>query len=300
VSAWRKAGCTAGLLLPVVAVVYFVVGLRQAARAPDEAAWRSAADVVRAGWNDGDVIVFVPGWAHEGVPAFAGLDVRLGESVDWHELTKLGRVWAAGWTGRDPEDMPEGAFREAERRDLDGGVTVRLYEPAAGRPKLLYDFRPRLEDAKVTRVHKDRREECSVWRDDAWHCGAVHPWQNVGRRRQDMGGAMRDFIWTHPLDKGAPIEIRWPSVPLGTRLVVHFGSTQRAVDSAEAGGPVRFQAKLGNEVFADVEVGKNDPVWHEAVLDTSSRSGQLGEVVITVSAPNYKDRQFGFTGDSWM
>jgi len=280
----------------MISIAYFALDLYLASRAPTLEQWQAAAEVVRLEWREGDTVVFAPQWAQEGAPFFAGLNPVTGEAVDWYELQKRGRVWSVGFRGA----IPEGIFglSEVERLDLEK-VTVRLYEPEPTRPKLLYDFRVRLEDARVTRVHKDRREDCEVWRDEAWHCGTPHPWQNVGRRRMDAGGTIRDVIWAHPLDKGEPLEVRWPAVLFGKRLVVHYGYGQRAVDSENKVEPVTFKVRVGEETVIVATLDVLDNVWHEEVIDTSGRAGQRGEVVFTVTAPDHRDRYFGFTADSW-
>lgn len=297
-TARRKVACLAGLSLPVIAVAYLVLDLVLAARPPSMEDWREAAALVRAAFQDGDVVVFTPAWAHEGAPEFAGLTVELGEETDWYEMSKRKRVWAVGFPGARPEGMAEGSFVELQRFDLDG-ATVALYEPAPGRPRLLYDFRARLEDARVTRVHKDRREECNNWSDGAWHCGATHPWQNVGLRRMDAGGTMRDVIWAHPLDKGVPLEVRWAAVPLGSTLVVQWGYTQEAIDSEHPGAPVRFTVRLNGQLVVDHVLEERDAAWHEAVVNTSALRGTQGDVVVGVVTPDYRDRQVVFRADTW-
>jgi len=238
--------------------------------------------------------VFEPPWAQEGAPFFAGLEVITSETVDWYEAGKHRRVFVVAMPGRTPS-VPDGYRPDAEWRP--GRITVhRFIPPDPGR--LVYDFLARIADARVTRVHPDRREECRTFRQDRWHCGPEHPWQYVGRLDRDIAGAVREVIWAHPLNGNHPIEIRYPGVPLGGTLVLHYGWTQRAVE-AGLGAPVTFRVTAGDRVLFERVLGLQETDWFEQRLDTSAFRGRREDVVFSVATPDHQNRQFCFTADLW-
>jgi len=296
----NRLAVLAGLLLPLLALACLVVDVVLAARAPGAVDWLRAAQAVRTRWRAGDVVVFAPPWAQEGAPLFAGLDAVTAESVDGYELTKRPRVFVVAPFG-DPEDGVPPGFAPVE--EVHGGaVPVLLVRPTTTE-RLVYDFLTRLGDARVTRVHAARggaparREVCRNFRDLRWYCGGVHPWQFVGRRVRDVAGAVREVIWAHPLNHGDPIEIRYPAVRLGTRLVVHYGLTQRAVESGK-GAPVTFRVEVGTQTF-ERALQPAEAGWFELELDVSARRGEAEDVVFTVATPDFQLREFTFRADLW-
>lgn len=292
----RKVTTFALLSLPVVGLAYLAMGLCLALRVPDAASWQDAASTIRADWKAGDLVVFSPAWACEGAPLLSGLDVSLAEETDWYAASKKSRVWIIA-SPEAPDPDPPAGFESLDRREA-GDLVVHLWavRPTLGR--LAYDFLDRIRDAKVTRVHKDRREECTTFKDRRWHCGAVHPWQFVGHSYLDVGGIVRDVIWAHPLDKGIPLEVRYPNIPMHGRLVVRYGLGQRAVDTGE-GAPVRFEVRVGSAVVVDRTIDVEESRWYEEAVELDGRATGASDVTFTVSTPNYKDRQFCFTADVW-
>jgi hypothetical protein len=294
-TATRRLATAAGLALPVVALAYLAIDLWQVWRVPSQADYAAASEIVREGWAEGDVLAFSPSWAHEGAPAFDGLDVALGETTDWYELGKRPRVWTIGSLGRRDPVPPEGWVR-LQRADA-GMVTVSLFRPG-GRGVLAYDFRERLRDARVTRRHPGKPETCGSFQEDRWNCGAPHGSLYVGRRRVDAGALVRDVIWAHPLDKGIATEIAYPAAPRGGTLVVHWGLTQRAIDSEKPGLPVVFRATVDGEEVLLAVVGADDAGWYEREVEIAPGEG-AAEVAFTVSSADNRERQFVFTADLW-
>ncbi len=279
----------------VFSAAYLVRDLALVARVPDLADWLAAAEVVRADYREGDRVVFDPPWAQEGAPFLEGMDVVTSETVDWYEVGKRRRVWILTAMGRDDPEVPAGYRPDGAWRP--GAVGVhRFVVPDRGR--VTYDFLARIRDARVTRVHPGRREECKTFRDGRWHCGAEHPWQFVGRHERDIAGAVREVIWAHPLHGDRPIEIRYPSVEMARTLVLHYGWTQRAVE-AGLGAPVTFRVGVGGRPVFERVLRHEDTQWFEQRVDVSDLRGGREDVVFTVSTPDYQNRQFCFTADLW-
>jgi len=291
----RKIGVVALLLIPAASLAIFVWALYLVARPPSTGDWARAAEVVRDGVKQGDCVVFDPPWAQEGSPWFEGLDVITSEAVDWYEVGKRERVWVLSWAGRSEPVMPDG-YSLVEGREA-GSVSVGLYD-IPGRGRLLFGFLERIGDASVTRVHKDRRQQCRIFEEDRWHCGAVHPWQYVGRRSRDIAGSVREVIWAHPLNGGKPIEVNYPDVPMGSSLVVRFGLTQRAIETGK-GAPVTFRVKVGGDLVIERVIGTTEDGWFEEVVDVSSRRPGRDDVQFAFFTKDHRDRQLCFTADMW-
>ncbi len=274
---------------------YLAWDLALAARVPDLADWLAAAEVVRAEYRDGDLVVFDPPWAQEGAPFLAGMDVVTSETVDWYEVGKRRRIWVLTSMGRTDPVVPAGYAPDGSWRPGRVGVQ-RFLVPDHGR--VTYDFLAHIRDARVTHVHPDRREECRTFRDGRWTCGPEHPWQFVGRQDRDIAGAVREVIWAHPLNGNRPIEIRYPSVEMARTLVIHYGWTQRAVE-AGLGAPVTFRVRVGDRPVFERVLRHEDTEWYEQRVDVSDLQGHREDVVFTVSTPDYQNRQFCFTADLW-
>lgn len=264
-------------------------------RVPEPSDWEQAAQVVMSHYTEGDCVVFHPAWAQEGAPLFDGMDVVTAETIDWYEVGKRKRVWVVASRRLNEARLPAGFEQDGVWNA--GSMEVGLYRNVR-HEKLVYDFLEQIGVAKVTRVYRDRREECSLFRQGRWHCGSEHPWQFVGVHWKDIAGAVRRVIWAHPLNGNNPIEIRYPSVELASILVLHYGWTQRAVE-AGLGEPVTFTVWVGSTKVFEKILRLEDTEWHEERLDLSSLKGRREDVLFVVSTPNYQNRQFCFTADLW-
>lgn len=285
----------AALFALLFSLVYGIWSLYLSYRVPDMADWVKAAEAVRSAYEEGDVVIFEPPWAQEGAPLFQGMRVVTSETVDFYEVGKAKRVFVVtslgGASSPCPKDYTLLQTWEA------GKIRVDLYEVPKGR-RVVYDFLKQIKEAKVTRVYGDRREECRLFKNERWFCGSEHPWQFVGRVLRDIGGAVREAIWAHPLNGDNPIEVLYPSVPVGKELVVHFGWTQRAFE-AGLGKPVRFKVKVAEKVVLDYLLEVEDPQWHEVRIDLADVEGPRVPVTFIISTPDYQNRQLCFTADMW-
>ena len=281
------------LVLVAGALAYAMMTGIQRAQVPDEDSWDDAARVVRTGWQDGDLVVFSPAFAHAGAPRFLGLHVDIAEIADWYEAGKSPRVWVvASAPHRDP--APPDGWQVVTRTET-GKITVHLWTPPADR-SLVWDGLKSMRDANVAHGEGAARQECSTWQDNRWHCGAAHPWQNVGRIKRDIAGRERTVIWVHARDNGDPLEIRWPAVPAGRTLTVHAGLTQRAIELV-TGTPVVFEVRVGGRIVMSRSIDINEAGWFRDDIDVSGL-GALDVAVRIVTQKN-QDRQLCFTADVW-
>jgi hypothetical protein len=219
--------------------------------------------------------------------------VDIAELPDWHEAAKHPRVWVVASAPHREPDPPDG-WQDLARTES-GDVTVHLWSPPADRP-LVWDGLKSMKDAKVSHGDGAARQECSTWQDDRWHCGAPHPWQNVGRISRDIAGRERTVIWAHARDNDDPLEIRWHDVPAGRTLTIHVGLTQRALEQV-TGAPVAFEVRVGDRVVVQRTIDINEAGWFRHDVDVSGL-GRLDVTVRIVTRKN-QDRQLCFTADVW-
>ncbi len=289
----RRIANLAWLILPIVAVVYLAIGLYQTTRVPGDGDWADAARVVRAGWQAGDIVVFSPAWAHAGISHFDGLAVDAAESWDEYAMSLAQRVWVVASLGALNPSLPEG-FASLARSDV-GKMVVHLWTPPQS-PRPVFDFLEHLDAAKVARVRKDGRQECTLFTEGQWHCGKPHPWMYVGPHERDIGGRVRRVIYAHAVDPGSALEVAWPDLPAASRLTLHFGQTQRGIER-DAGAPVTLTVRLGDRVVLERTLPIDDPTWHRADFELDTNRPTSFRLSIETTSNSW--RQFCFTADLW-
>ena len=283
----------ASLSVLAVAAGYFVLARVQEARVPGAGDWARAAQEVRARWQPGDFIVFSPAWAHAGSPWLSGLPMDIAEQTDWYEASKHSRVFVvASFPDRSP--VPPDGWRVIETIPQDR-VTVHLWKPP-DREALAWDARQHVQEARVSRGLGPGKVPCDTFRDGRWHCGAPHPWQNVGRIDRDIAGRVREVLWAHARDRGEPLEVAWEDLPAARRLTVHWGLTQRAVEQ-DTGSPVVAEVLLGDRVVVRQILGIHEAGWFRHDIPLADGEGRSFRVRVT--AQKNQDRQFCFTADLW-
>lgn len=281
------------LAVLIVAAGYFVLARVQEARVPDAEEWARAAQEVRSRWEADDWVLFSPAWAHAGAPWLAGLPMDIAEKTDWYEASKHPRVFVVASAPERSPTLPEG-WRVLETIPLDR-VTVHLWAPPEGET-LAWDGRRHLKAARVSRGLGPQQVPCDTFRDGRWHCGAPHPWQNVGLIDRDIDGRVREVIWAHARDQGEPLEIAWQDLPEARRLTVHWGLTQRAVEQ-DTGSPVVAEVLLGDRVVARQTLDIHESGWFRHDIPLAGHEGRSFRIRIT--ARRNQDRQFCFTADLW-
>jgi hypothetical protein len=153
---------------------------------PDDEAWREAAQVVRAGYRRGDLIVFAPAWADP-----VGR-LHLGDLIPVDMAARLddapyARIWEVAIRGARAPVVAGLVPVDEEQR---GGVTVRRFErePAV----VLADVRDKLATAR---------------------------WEGGGGRVElaEVGFAPKKCIQVTP-SVTAPVRVTFPRLPLGRAL----------------------------------------------------------------------------------
>lgn len=183
---------------------------------PSRRDWDAAARAVRAEHRPGDLIVVAPGWAEP-----LGRQV-LGDRMTLDDLTRpdaatYRRIFELSVRGR--HDPAVAHARRIWRRAF-GPITVTRYEQTPVR--VAADFFALLRRAKVHAEAGGRSLAPCPWdaRRQRFRCPTR--WQDVRAVRAEIGYAPRRCVLAHPVD-GQRRVIRYPALPLGTRLVVYTG-----------------------------------------------------------------------------
>jgi hypothetical protein len=213
-------------LLLVAVSLWEVCAARSAATSvPDDAAWRVAAERVRAGYRPGDLIVFAPAWVDPVGRLHLGDLIPL-EMAARMDAARYGRIWELAIRGARSPDTAGLAPVATEEH---GGVAVRRYERA---PAV---------------VVADVLERAATATSD----GATPTLELA-----EVGFEPHRCLQVSPRP-GVPLRIAFPRLPLGRELVGYVGIadvfTRRDVRS-----PIRLEVELAGEVIASAVAGVDD------------------------------------------
>jgi hypothetical protein len=218
------------LLLVVISLWEVCAAGRDATAVPGDAAWRAAAERVRAGYRPGDLIVFAPAWIDPVGRMQLGDLISL-DAAARMDAARYGRIWELAIRGaRSPDTAGLApAWTQDGGDDGDGGVTVRRYERA---PAIVVgDVLDRLATATTS---------------------GVRPTLELA----EVGFAPHRCVQVSPAP-GAPLRIVFPGFPLGRELVGYVGIadvfTRRDVRS-----PGRLEVELAGKIIASAEAGVDD------------------------------------------
>ena len=223
--AMRWLGLVPALLLLVIAGWELVATRHAATSVPDDAAWARAAEVVRAGHQPGDLILFAPRWVDPVGRMHLGdlMPIAMAARMD---AARYGRIWELSIRGaRAPETAGLSPVETSDR----GGVTVRRFErpPAI----VLADVRERVLAAKAELV-TPRVELAEVGYEPHRCILAVPP-------------------------AGKPARITFPQLPLGAELVGYVGIAD-AFTRRDDRTPVRISVEIAGQAVASATAGVDD------------------------------------------
>lgn len=263
--------------------------------------WARAAEVVRAGYEPGDLVVAAPAWTDPLVRRELG-DLLTLEDAGRSDLAQYRRLWTLSVRGHRPEEAPD----DAPEFDQQVG-RIRVLRWRLQPAPVLYDFTEHVAEARVTIRVGDRDQPCS-WRrtgrpqGGGLGAGPVTPgprhvcdprrgWLWVGTTvLDDLELAPRFCIWQHPAGT-EPIRATFPDVPLGTEIVF-YGDLYYEHERHREHGPVQVAIEIDGE-----EVGRmihyDGDGWKRMVASTvAPERGPRGDVTIEVTAPDPHLRTF--------
>ena len=255
--------------------------------------WAAAAEVVREGWQEGDLLVAAPEWADPLMRQHAG-DLLSLEDVGRSDTAQYSRLWAMSARGHRPAEAPDAAA--TFEREVGRVRVLRWDLPGDG---VIYDFTEHVRDAEVVMVQDGVDRPCSWVNEHRPHGGGLGrgPIMPGGRHRCDprrgwlwVGTTIQDdlslrprwCVWQHPAGR-EPIRATFRDVPLGDRLVL-YGDIYYEHERMEEHGPVMVSVKVeGREVGRLTH--RDGDGWKRLVTYTDDL-GERGDVSIEVFAPD--------------
>ncbi|HUG52135.1 MAG TPA: hypothetical protein VMR21_00980 [Vicinamibacteria bacterium] len=262
---------------------------------PSLADYDAATAYVRARFEPGDHIEANPFWA-ERVRQYLGdlplSALRHPHADDWRGHR---RVWLFSVDGA--EDGPKGRLlaglgpRLLERQF--GGINVRLQQVAAP-SSLLFDFRERLESARVWIESEGRRHPCRDWRGGAWHC-AASPRYLASREVLEIGGDPRAVISSRPASRRT-MALEFEEVGLGAALSVGAGFPAGAAREGEA--PVELTVEVDGRVVLRQAYLPGSGFSRRRVA-TPGPAGGRHRVTFRMATAHRRPRAFGVTAQAW-
>jgi hypothetical protein len=283
-------------LLPLAALVGlslacagFWLVLPPARPAPEDTARAAAA--VRAEWAPGDAIAVRPWWAQRAREHLGELPWVLSRDLEAEDLSRFSRLWVLAQPGHHGRLWRDGRNAlEAERAF--GPLRLARYRLPPPE-EVLFDFRARLQDARVSMRTRGGERPCAPWLQDRWVCSPAD-WNFVGRMIVELGADPREVIWTHPSEEG-PISIAYEGVPHGRALLVHTGFTPPAARALD-GGPVGLEVEVDGQVLGRIEQ-ENQTGFFPTRIDLTRLPDRPHRVTFRVSAPRAGMRHFCWTAE---
>lgn len=248
------------LLVPAILLVVLAVweiGFTRCAATsvPDDAAWAQVAQVVRAKFQPGDLIVFAPDWVDPVGRLHLG-DLIPIEAAARMDAAKYGRIWELSIRGARHPDVAGLTPVEIVRRER-GGVELRRYERTP--VTVLADVRELLPTART-------------------EGGGRGPTLELA----EVGFAPRRCVQVVP-SPGKPVRITFPQVALGRELVGYVGLAD-VFTRRDIRAPGQLEVELGGRVIAAARPGVDDG-WVRFAAPTTPGTADL-TFIVRADAPN--------------
>ncbi|MDB4963118.1 MAG: hypothetical protein JWP01_3117 [Myxococcales bacterium] len=214
------------LLLVVIAVWEIVATRHDATSVPDDTSWARAADLVRAGYRPGDLIVFAPEWIDPVGRLHLG-DLIPIDAAARMDAARFPRIWEVAI--RDARAADTTGLTPAGTEDRDG-IAIRWYDQTPA--KVLADLRDRLSTVRTD--------------------GGSTPILELA----EVGFRPHRCVQVAPGAKGA-IRLTFPGVPLGSQLVGYVGIAD-VFTRRDNRAPATLDIEIGGRVVASATAGVDD------------------------------------------
>lgn len=277
------------LLLPMVAVAELTAHEVTHSRIAGPLDFEGAAEVVRAEYRSGDLVVVAPHWAAEARRALGPAVMPIRDQARPDEA-RYSRLWEVSIRGaRAPESL--GQQPDLERRF--GRVTLRRY-PLTPTAQTVFDFVENLQRAEVVEVSGERRRPCQR-RGPRWSCVPRGREQWVGTETiSDLDHRPRRCIWAHPLARGKVLRLELSDVPRGATLAGHT-ATDYVVGRHCEPEPVQFEVEIDGRSVGSLSHRDCDS-WNPFSFDVPAGPGTV-DVAFLISAADPRDRHFCFQAE---
>lgn len=297
-------------MAPIMVVISVGLTMSYRSAVPERSDWKAATEHVRAHLAVDDGVTWAPYHMGEGrlfmhgLPAFHTIDPSQAD------FARYERVWLLATSTADT------AALTAPHRSLEvkrfGALALHLLE--VGTPRVVADLYADLEQTIVSKGHGPRRRACSFWDGRGWHCDLkfgegralsclrestarrlrrhrrrLHPdcglnrWFNVSRDVRVIGRAPRRCIWFHP-DKSAATRIEWTPKKKGSRLVIDYGFTDKAMTDHSLAKTRTQPASLrivGDGEELGSRVVQPEPGWHRWEVKAANANSLVFEITTT-------------------
>lgn len=268
-------------LVALLALVETGRALTAARRVAPPADWQAAAAEVRAGFREGDLIVFAPYWADQEGRSRLGdlIPVAMAGRAD---ADRYARIWEVSLRGAQ---APETAEAKLVHEEAHGLVRVALYQKPA--VTVLWDSTAEADHARVSQSLDGQKSPCRHVGTAAFGCASTR----VERRTLEVDYEPRRGLLT-PVDGARTTHVAWEGVAFGNTLVAYAGIHDYYARKSGA-GRVDFRVSVDGKELVAAQVG-NDDGWRRFDLDTRALAGQAHTVRVDVSAKEPAWRTFGF------
>jgi hypothetical protein len=269
---------------------------------PPGSAFAPAAQVIRDGFEVGDLIILTPFYATRAREHLGDLHPVAPRDPLAEDLEAHRRFWVFGLFSRGVGLRP--TFQAAGHRLVKSsepvpGITVDLYEVGAWQ-EVTYDFTRNLKTARVFHEYPDgRKEACDKWSETnkqggaygRWTCPHDGDWFFVAPQWHRMGDHLRLCLWAHPPNQGRLLVV-YPEVPLTGVIHGHAGHTLNG--SLHARERIDLDVHVGEAAHQRFVFG-----LHETWRPYSLRTSTTGTATVTfgVSTPDAGANHFCFAAD---
>jgi hypothetical protein len=215
-------------LVLVAVAVWEILATRSAATSvPEDPAWARAAQVVRAGYRSGDLIVFAPDWVDPVGRLHLGdlIPVDVAARMD---AARFGRIWEVAIRGAR---SPDTAGLTPVAITLGNGLEIRRYERAP--VEVLADLRERASTVRVEKGGRGPTLELAEVGFAPHRCLQVVPTPDI------------------------PMQIIFPGVPLGTQLVGYVGIAD-VFTRRDNRAAAQLEVEIGGRIVARARAGVDD------------------------------------------
>lgn len=215
------------LLLLVVALWEVCVTPRDASAVPGDKAWQKVAEVVRAGYQPGDLIVFAPQWIDPVGRLHLGDLIPL-EMAARMDAARYPRIWELSIRGAR---SPDTAGLTPEKVATVAGIDIRFYQRS-----------------HPIRVVSDLRDALPTARTE----GPVRPTLEL----TEVGFQPHRCIQVIPPPRSS-VRVTFPQLVLGTELVGYAGLADIFTRRSPR-GPGKLAVEIGGKVVASIAPGVDD------------------------------------------
>ncbi len=240
-----------------------------------------------------DALVILPPWSLRPLTLLGDLSPLSGDAIADRPMHRWARLWAIVEPDADDERDALIARRGAPTFSLSAGrLKVERWELPA--PTVTYDLAARLAEASVRTVGESVAAcDRPVRRGDVVGWACAHDGLRATREHVLVSENGDFAVFAAPPARGTRLEVSWPSVPVGSAVVVTAGLTREGANLART--PVRLRVLIDGTLAGTVQRVPSF-LFATEVIDTSRFAGSAASVTFAIDSDN--DSQPGFAFDA--